>query len=286
MDGLQDLSQDKRLRNHLNVDKKRRSNHHWQSSPHFHSYYEMYFMQEGHCKFFVGESGYPLDKGEILLIPPGELHLCRYEEEGLHDRFTVYFDAERLTPDLLGYLPFDLSDPKTPVHLKVNPESVDEVIFLLGRMLEAYHMDSEYGERMNAYLFPVLLLFLSTHSRRITGKEMESPVEQAIERTVRYLGEHYMEPMTLDEAASIAGFTPSYFSRKFKEIVGLGFREYLTHLRLKKGANLLRTSHLSVQEIADACGFSSANYFGDVFKSMYRLSPRQYRQVDEVSDHL
>ena len=285
MEGLQALSQDKRLRNHLNVDKKRRSNHHWQSSPHFHSYYEMYFMQEGRCKFFVGESVFPLDRGEMLLIPPGELHLCRYEEEGLHDRFTVYFDAERLTPDLLAYLPFDLSDPKTPVHFKVNPENVEDINFLLNQMLEAYHMNTEYGERINSHLFPVFLLFLNAHSKPLTDKIMDSPVEQAIERTVRFIGEHYMDSLTLDEAASVAGFTPSYFSRKFKEIEGLGFREYLTHLRLKKGAKLLRDSRLSVQEIADACGFSSANYFGDVFKSMYHLSPRQYRQMDEVSDN-
>ncbi len=283
MEELQELSQDKRLRNHLNVDKKRRSNRHRQSSPHFHSYYELYFMQEGKCKFFLGEKVYPLNQGELILIPPGELHLVRYEAEGLHDRYTVYFDTERLTPDLLPYLPFRLDDPTTPVHFKIFPEYEQELSHILSTMLEAFHMENDYGEHLNAHLFPVLMLSLFRHSAPVTEFEKATPVEQALENTTHYLASHYMDPITMEEAASIAGFTPSYFSRKFKEIVGIGFREYLTHLRLKKGANLLRTTQQSVQEIATQCGFSSANYFGDVFKSMYHLSPRQYRLMDEVS---
>ena len=77
MSELQELSKDKRLRNHFNIDKKRRTNHHVQSSPHFHSYYEIYYMQEGSCRCFLENTVYNLERGHFLVIHPGEYHIVQ-----------------------------------------------------------------------------------------------------------------------------------------------------------------------------------------------------------------
>ena len=282
MERLHELSQDKRLRNHLNVDKKRRSNQHWQSSAHFHSYFEMYFMEEGSCRFFVKENVYPLHTGEFLLIPPGELHLSRYEQEGFHDRFTVYFDMELLTPDLLPYLPFRFEDPSTPVHAAIQEDFRPEIFQILTRMLEAYRMNTEYGTRMNEHLFPLLMLSLSMHTSPAGERNQKSPTDLSMAQATRHLTEHFQDPITLEDVAALVGFSPSYFSRKFKETVGISFREYLTHLRLKEAARLLRSTSASIQDISAQCGFASANYFGDVFRTMYHTSPREYRKMEDV----
>ena len=83
-------------------------------------------------------------------------------------------------------------------------------------------------------------------------------------------------------AASEAGLTPTYFSRKFKEVVGTGFRDYVNFVRLGGAASLLRTTQLSIQEISRRCGFNSANYFGDAFRSAYGISPREFRKSEDV----
>ena len=83
-------------------------------------------------------------------------------------------------------------------------------------------------------------------------------------------------------AASEAGLTPTYFSRKFKEVVGTGFRDYVNFIRLGGAASLLRTTQLSIQEISRRCGFNSANYFGDAFRSAYGISPREFRKSEDV----
>ena len=279
---LHSLSQDKRLRNHLNVDKKRRSNQHWQSSSHFHPYYEMYFMEEGSCKFFVKENVYSLNTGDFLLIPPGELHLASYDQEGFHDRYTVYFDLEMFPPSLFPYLPFRMEDTLAPLHSNIREDFRSDIFLILARMLEAFRMNTEYGDLLNEHLFPLLMMFLSRHTSPIEAGKQQTETERSMAKATRYLAAHYKEAITLEDAAAVAGFSPSYYSRKFKEIVGISFREYLTHLRLREASMLLRNSSLSVREISDSCGFTSANYFGDVFKSMYHTSPREYRRMEEV----
>ena len=59
---------------------------------------------------------------------------------------------------------------------------------------------------------------------------------------------------------------------------GKGFREYLTELRLTDAASLLRYSELSVTEIAYSVGFCESNYFSNVFKKQYGISPKDYRK--------
>ena len=285
MADLMELSQDRRLRNHFNIDKKRRSNSHKQTSPHFHSYYELYFMQEGSCRFFVLDTAYHLRTGDFILVPPGTYHIVSYEEKGLHDRFALYFDDERVDPSLSPFLTGFLGQ-ETACHRHLPHESVSSLLSLLNQMLELYVLNNEYGEKMLEYLFPVFLLFLTRNmtlpAEYRQGKHTDEAVE-AVTAVTRYLASHFTENLSLSETARMAGFTPTYFSRKFKEIVGIGFRDYLTHIRLREAERLLRTTSLPVQEVSVRSGFAGANYFGDVFTSVYGLSPRAFRKRENPS---
>ena len=140
MSELQELSKDKRLRNHFNIDKKRRTNHHVQSSPHFHSYYEIYYMQEGSCRCFLENTVYNLARGHFLVIHPGEYHIVTYEQKGLHDRYTLYFDDQRLDESMKSYLRHNKEDWLLPRHFMIREEQEPEFLSLLGRMLEFYRM--------------------------------------------------------------------------------------------------------------------------------------------------
>ena len=282
MPDLKDLSQDRRLRNHFNIDKKRRTNHHRQSAPHFHSYYELYYMQEGSCRCWLTDTAYTLEKGEFILIPPEEYHLFTYDQQGMHDRFTVYFDSERLADAMGPFLDSIKNLPVRASHFQIIPAFEEELVHMMDRMLEYYRMENEYGELMLSHMVPVFLLFLMRHIREVPEKGRSSSTDAALQRAAQYIADHYSEPLTLEDAAAVAGFTPAYFSRSFKGLAGIGFRDYLTHLRLKEAARLLRSTQLSIQDISARCGFTTSNYFGDVFRSVYKVSPRAYRRREEV----
>ena len=281
MPDLYDLSYDKRLRNHFNIDKKRRTDQHRQSSPHFHSYYELYYMQEGSCRYFLKDTVYNLEKGHILIVPPGEYHIVSYEKKGLHDRYALYFDDQALDDSIKAYLTAHYENIRAPRHFMIPLDLESQFLPLLNKMLELYRMDNEYGDLMLHYMFPTFILYLSRNGGPISSPIKKTSLEASLQKAARYIAANYSSSISLEDAAAEAGFTPTYFSRKFKELAGIGFRDYLTHLRLRESTRLLRTTSHSIQEVAEACGFSSSNYFGDVFHSVYGMSPREYRKIEE-----
>jgi AraC-like DNA-binding protein len=71
---------------------------------------------------------------------------------------------------------------------------------------------------------------------------------------------------------------PSYFSRKFKAVVGTNFKNYVIFARVGRAQQLLINSDLSLAEISNACGFQDSNYFSTVFKRIIGISPAKFRR--------
>ena len=93
--------------------------------------------------------------------------------------------------------------------------------------------------------------------------------------------------IALGDVAAAIGISPIRLSRLLHARTGLGFREYLNRLRLDYATRLLRTSEISVEEVARQCGFNYASYFIRVFEKQYGLSPTRYRATPPVpSDSL
>ena len=281
MPDAKNVSEEKRLRNHINIDKKRRTNRHKQSAPHFHPYYELYFMQEGRCQFYMLDTVYDVQKGDVLIISPGKYHSSSYEKFGVHDRFNVYFDLEKISPPVLTYLEFLKNDSAYAIQYHVKEENEKEICHLLDRMLILYRLDNEYGDLTLDYLFSVFLLLLSRSVENINRDNHENLFYSPVEKATKYIASHYAEQIGLEDVAQVAGFSPTYFSRKFKEVTGMSFRNYLIHIRLNESKKLLRNTNLPIQKISQLCGFTSSNYFGDVFRSVFNISPREYRRLED-----
>ena len=69
------------------------------------------------------------------------------------------------------------------------------------------------------------------------------------------------------QLANILHVNRVQLSREFKAQFGVTISEYLRNLRMQKSLQLLRTNNMSLEEIAAACGYSSADYLGKVIKS-------------------
>lgn len=73
-------------------------------------------------------------------------------------------------------------------------------------------------------------------------------------------------------------YVPHLLFQKIKGITGQTPNEFLSTVRLKRAAFLLRSDlTLSISEISDKTGFSSPRYFGRCFKEAYGVSPLGYR---------
>ena len=117
-----------------------------------------------------------------------------------------------------------------------------------------------------------------------TRAEEEKPQEESLERDIlraqliAYTDEHFSEvSLTLTELA-MAFQMPAYkASRTFKELIGIGFKEYVAAKKLEYARDLLLSTDLSVGEIAETCGYASASYFISRFKLAYGTSPASIR---------
>lgn len=106
------------------------------------------------------------------------------------------------------------------------------------------------------------------------------PGDVRVELALRILHEKYPHyDCTLDEMSKQLGISMWYFARLFKKNTGMGFREYLRGLRIRKAAELLSGTLLSVKEIAIKVGYKHVSDFDHHFKEVYRIQPSAYRRV-------
>ena len=89
-----------------------------------------------------------------------------------------------------------------------------------------------------------------------------------------YLQSHYNEEITNKKIAEIFNFHPNYMSSEFKRIFGKPLHRYLLELRITKAIGLLETGRYSVEAVAEAVGFSDANYFSRYFKKITGKTPK------------
>jgi len=110
-------------------------------------------------------------------------------------------------------------------------------------------------------------------------------VASPIELVVRYVEEHFAEPITLNMMAEIVYLSPSYLSSLFKSKQGQSFIDFLTEKRIEKAKQMLLYSDEKIQVISDSTGFTNIRHFNRVFKSMTNRTPSEFRDGHHSEVH-
>lgn len=93
------------------------------------------------------------------------------------------------------------------------------------------------------------------------------------------------EPLTLNDYAEIAGLSPYYFNRTFRQIIGIPPGEFATSLRFERAKHMLLHTQGSVTEICFEVGYESLGTFSTRFKNLVGVTPAQFRNLpDAVAD--
>lgn len=92
-----------------------------------------------------------------------------------------------------------------------------------------------------------------------------------------YVQRNFMQEITINDIANACLCSESTVSHLFKKQTGKTINEFITELRIKQAKNLLKTTDISISEIAVMCGFININYFPTIFKKYTTLTPTQYR---------
>ena len=100
----------------------------------------------------------------------------------------------------------------------------------------------------------------------------------SLRKAERYIQENYSRKLSLEEIATVSGFSAPYFSTIFKRETGENLSRYLSRLRVEKASALLIGTNLPLSTIANTCGFEDQSWFSKIFKNHTGMSPRRYRK--------
>jgi two-component system, response regulator YesN len=109
------------------------------------------------------------------------------------------------------------------------------------------------------------------------GCEFDSRSRTLIESAKRHIEANYRTQIGYKDVAREIFVSPSYFLNLFKKETGMTFTDYLTAVRVREAKTLLRTSGMSITEIAYGVGFNNSNYFSNIFKKATGISAKEYR---------
>ncbi|HHW56436.1 MAG TPA: response regulator [Clostridia bacterium] len=97
-----------------------------------------------------------------------------------------------------------------------------------------------------------------------------------VKQTLHYIKERYNQKINIKSIADELGVSPSYLSRKLKEVTSQTFLEILNKYRVYKAAELLKTGKYKVYEVAYIVGFSDYKQFYEVFKKYTKIAPTNF----------
>jgi len=258
---------------------------------HWHEEFEIIYIAAGQgCVTLLSEQ-HLCHAGDILLVAPGDLHAI-YQYHDFHmEYFTILFR-------------FSL--------LEENPDSVCEQLFLqpiaehtvdfprhlsgthpLNALLLPYIKDltrhqrspfPEYRLMIKSDLYAVL--YHISHSATAAGPDgaLREKNVRNMKSILSYLMRCYASPISVREAAEIAGYSESYFMKCFREVTGKSFTQYLNLYRLEIAAEKLLNTDASVLEIAQDCGYNNFSYFIRSFSARFGRSPSRYRRDGRDTD--
>lgn len=256
-------------------------------SQHWHSAMEIIMPVENYYDAYINEKFYRIQPGEVLVIPPREVHMLTAPETG--KRFVFMFDISAITKmkSFSGIQPLFAQ----PLHIthEAYPHIYDDVYQILIQMRNEYFNKNEYGELV---IYSLLLnFFVKFGYNRINTENLFPNVRlykqkeyvQKFNTLMDYIDEHYMEDLNLEQIAESIGFSKFHFSRLFKQYTNFTFCDYLCYRRLRVAEELLAQPDLSITEVALQSGFPSISTFNRLFKQHKNCTPSEYRSKNRLS---
>lgn len=103
-----------------------------------------------------------------------------------------------------------------------------------------------------------------------------------IRKALEYITDNYRKQISVENVSEYISKTPNYFSMLFKKETGMSFSEYINILRIKKAKELMDTSDMLLNEIAEYVGYSNYIYFTQIFKKIEGVSPSKNRKMSRT----
>ena len=234
------------------------------------------YLRGGHGTYredAPSERGAP---GKLCLMPAGhEVNwVVGTEQTFVH----LYFEPERLGPLALRLLDREPREVRLP---ELNFCDDPQLVAQLARLATLDWDDA--GERIaaNEIGHAALAHVLARHAGRAPRADIRGGLAPALRRRlVDWLDARLAQPVTVGEMAAFCALSETHFAHAFRASLGVAPHEWIVARRIDRAAALLRWRQApSLAEIARASGHASASHLVRRFKTVWGMTPGQYRAV-------
>lgn len=253
---------------------------------HFHEFLEILYLTKGNMNVWLNDKLYEFRQGELIIINSNETHrLTSVDEES--EYIVVKFTPKLLctfqqTPRETQYiLPFISEQSNQPrVYCKEFVEASGIPSLLFDAIREWNEKSTGYELSLKADVLKTIrcvVAFLSEQGINVKVSAAGSNIQHIISNILEYINENFRS-IDEKEVAEKFSISYSYFSRSFKQIMNMSFKEYINYLKINEAQRLLLTTTKSITDISMDLGFSSSSHFINVFRKYKECSPKQYKK--------
>ena len=247
--------------------------------------YEIEFFLSSKGSMLIGETIYPIKKGDIVLRRPGQItqaimpfscYVIFFDLLGNTGKEYNSYDFEtkqefqnNYTNEMLDFIP-------PVVHTSFN----DQYHYLFDAVLEEFIKYNEVSSILLKSLMLQILhqLYVDVKNPLSNGYIPSSSHYFTLKKLVEYIQNNIQETLSLKELAKFSGLSPNYLHMLFTKTMKITINEYIIMLRLEKAKGCLVKTDSSISEIALECGFGNIPYFSYIFKRRVNFSPSQFRK--------
>lgn len=258
----------------------------WHMEPNIHEFFEMVYVKKGNAVFEISGTSVEIGPNNIIIIKPRQYHKFEVKSQagcefivlnfGFENKFDNQF-AEVSLEDFLNFV--NKKELGRFISLKVSHKN--EIINLLNRILKERE-NPEIGSEFLNYLLVLELFVLISRALKMEWensiKNKSPKLKELIQAAVNYINNNYERDISLTDISKYVFLSTSYFTRAFKEEMGVSPINYLLNVRVERAKELLRETDAKISDIALSVGFSNQQRFNDIFKKYTQKTPLQYRK--------
>jgi len=258
---------------------------------HFHPEIEIILIVKGKGTRVVGNSVERFSPGDVVVIGENTPHgrfsdniTDKDSEESLYEAIYIQFNKD-IFSESFWELPetknINNLIKKSNMGLKLSGQTRENVSKLMNRILTTSGFDRII---LLLSIFNIISLreeysFLasSTEHHLIDQKDSDR-----LSKVYKYVIDNFSVEISIEEAASLASFSPNAFCRYFKTRTHKTFIQFLVEVRIGHACRLLVDENYSVSEIGYMCGFNNISYFIKQFREITSLTPLNYQAEGQL----
>ena len=258
--------------------------------PHRHDYVEIDCVVDGGCVFYFEDEKRELSAGAMCVIAPHSLHDIEITDDSTvycimlrRSTFeTTFFGLLNRDDALSLFFRTMIQDNRRPNYLLFRTDNLPLMHSLIQCAMFECHTLDDYSNSCCISL--INLLFSCVLRSYIDSPQFHNyqPIRD-FSRILSYIRENY-RTLTLTELADTFHYSKPHLCTLIKQNTGLNFTALIKKVRMNRAVEYLLGTELPISEAAELVGYHSTDHFSRVFRSVYGVSPQEYRRRNADPD--